>query len=45
MDYTNLQSIQFEGYNSFPFGVTNEFDLTPLVSVLIEKNNCDKSSC
>ena len=45
MEHANIQSVQFEGYKSFPSGVTNELDLTPLVSVLIGKNNCGKSSC
>ena len=45
MDHSKIQSVQFEGYKSFPAGVTNEIDLTPLVSVLIGKNNCGKSSC
>lgn len=45
MDHAYIQSIQFEGYKSFPSGVTNKIDLAPLVSVLIGKNNCGKSSC
>lgn len=45
MDHINIQSVQFEGYKSFPTGVINEFDFTSLVSVLIGKNNCGKSSC
>lgn len=45
MDHSKIQAVQFEGYKSFPAGVTNEIDLTPLVSVLIGKNNCGKSSC
>ena len=45
MDHRKILSVQFEGYKSFPSGVSNEIDLTPLVSVLIGKNNCGKSSC
>lgn len=45
MDHANIRAVQFEGYKSFPTGVINEIDLTPLVSVLIGKNNCGKSSC
>lgn len=45
MDYAKIKSVQFEGYKSFPAGRTNEIDITPLVSVLIGKNNCGKSSC
>lgn len=45
MNYPTIKSVQFEGYKSFPVGVINEIDITPLVSVLIGKNNCGKSSC
>lgn len=45
MSHAKIKAIQFEGYKSFPTGVTNEIDLTPLISVLIGKNNCGKSSC
>lgn len=45
MTHSKIRSIQFEGYKSFPAGTINEIDLTPLVSVLIGKNNCGKSSC
>ena len=45
MTHSKIKSIQFEGYKSFPTGAINEIDITPLVSVLIGKNNCGKSSC
>lgn len=45
MGKINIQSIQFEGYKSFPCGVSYEIDATPYVSVLIGKNNSGKSSC
>ena len=44
MTHTKIKSVQFEGYKSFPADTINEIDLTPLVSVLIGKNNCGKSS-
>ena len=45
MNDNRIKAIQFEGYKSFPTGTVNELDLTPLISVLIGKNNCGKSSC
>lgn len=42
---SQVRSVQFEGYKSFPRGKENELDISPFVSVLIGKNNCGKSSC